>query len=193
MKFYTLLFSAGFAASLVTSSVQAAVVLTIDVSDPAAVVITATGNGASDDSSFDILEGFNLIGFLTSDYAGLQDFPAGVGTLAFSSGGDIDGSYYGNFTFTDDNVTLYGNGGGTATITTGVAPFTGSSVFDWAADLTSYLPGPGAFGDIQGGDLSPVGPVFGQWQVIPEPATYAVLGGLLALGLAAWHRRRRQA
>lgn len=193
MKLNRSLWLAIAATFMTASASRALILLNIDVSDPSAVVISATANGASDDSSFNVSSGFNLIGFLTSDFDGVQDFPDGTGTLAFTSGGAIDGSYFGNFTFTDDNVTLFGYGGGTATITTGVAPFSGSSVFDFT-DLTAFLPAPGAFGDIQGGDLSPVGPVFGQWQVaaVPEPSTYAAALGAFALAATALRRRRRR-
>lgn len=51
--------------------------------------------------------------------------------------------------------------------------------------------------DEAGPDISPAialgGATFDNLSAIPEPSTYAAIAGVLALGLAAWRRRRQQA
>lgn len=180
---------------LTSTQLPAALVLQIDVTDPSAVVFSAVNNGASAASSgYTSFRGINIISFLTGTPS------TGSGTASSSSltldGAPLDDVYYGNFVFSGTNVNVADSGGSSSiTIGAGEVPFSGSMTFDFSS-IAGFLPTAGALGDIQGGDSSPIGPVFGQWQAvsvaaIPEPSTYlAIISGVGLAGFIGYRSRK---
>ncbi len=179
----------------------AAILLEIDISDPSAVTFTATSNNASSDSSLNASSnGFTIEGFFLSnptvDYidgnvtgtlspvTGTTQTYAIAGTFDYLSGTETFGP--GN----DLNVTANGNAGSNSQVfSTSSTAFTGTAVMD----LSSYvanLPLAGASGSIYPGySLGPA--VIGEWSVVPEPSTYALGAGMLALCALALRQRLR--
>jgi hypothetical protein len=194
--------------TVLTTSLHAQTyLLTVDISNPTNVVITATGNNATvDDSTTTLFQGVNLLGFFTSAFGSVNSVNGSPsGTLI---GGGTGVGY--NF-FDVDNVSgslvdlnpFFFNSevaNQTQVFSTEQPAFTGSITLDMSA-YVAELPEDGATGDIRPGARSgaaglPFGSVIGQWQVIsttptPEPSMLALasLGGLSALALA-WRRRK---
>lgn len=207
MKFIKLASLAAVGMILTTSVYAQNYLLTVDITDPSAVVITATGNNASvDDSSTTLFQGVNLLGFFTSAFgsvSGVNGSPSG--TLIGGNTGvgynyfDVDRI---SGSFVDLNPYFYDSevANQTQVFSTAQSAFTGSITLDMSS-YVAELPESGATGDIRPGALAgaaggPYGAVIGQWQVIsttptPEPGTLALasLGGVSALVLA-WRRKK---
>ncbi len=178
---------------LLATAVKAqGILLTVDISNPSAVIFTATTNYAAMNSYRSIRDGFDLLKLFTSVASvGGSDTN---GTLIGGNSGNPYSTYYGdNASGSIIDLGFVGTGFTYQTFTTTSTAFTGA----WTIDLsgaTPQLPLPGAIGNIQTGFGASPGQVIGQWQVIgtapvPEPGTLA----LAALGgIGAWFGARRK-
>lgn len=163
------------------SDARAAVLLTVDITNPTSVVIATTGAAASAASSGSDYA-VRLDGALTS---GGQNF-LGVfaGSLTNTVGGTV---YFGASRFQGgDSLHLIRAVGSTQTFIPGQQAFTGS-----VTSNLSFLPfaAPGTIGDIYvitdfGAET---GIIVGQYQIVPTPGAAVVLG---LGGLMAARRRR---
>ena len=172
---------------------QAAVVLTIDISNPSAVVVTAVANNAQ------------VAGTLPVDYYGgisLQDFF--TGTVDLTAGVSITGTWIGqgtvnrynelvSFTYGSPDIvpgtdlSIYHNvvdSEQNQNFVTTAPPFTGTGTFSLAG-VTS-LPALGITGNVRIG-FNGEDNILGQYLVIPEPTSMA----LLATSALLLARRRR--
>lgn len=162
---------------------QAQVLLTVDVTNPAAVTYTATGALASAGDGTHVHVYATLVGFFTAPA------PAVAPDLVARTLSDfVTGSPYSQQLADGANLRLWTFG--LANIN--VPLFAGSDTGDLSA-AGAFLPPNGASGNIL---LEPgLGTVPGQWQavavVVPEPHEYALMAGTGLLGFAAWRRRRR--
>ena len=174
--------AAASALAFTVSSARGAVVLDVDVSNPAAVTFTATGNVSQIDDSGLLMGGVDLLGFFASDPGSIKSGLLGDlrPSSAASAYGTMDKSY-----LHGDALNLSYGASGTQTFSTITPAFAGAGT----ADLGSYsalLPVAGDSGNVAVG--GPVGAVVGQWQVVPEPG---VLTMLVAGGATLVLRRRR--
>lgn len=173
------------ATALAAPRASAAVILTIDISNPAQTVLTATGAFAQNDDVDDtsLNEGFTLLGIFNSAASSGPDF-FDTSTL-FSPGGNF--AYTNLFVVTmsgdDLDLNIAGSGFSTQDFSVTAPAFTGAAT----ADFTDWLPflTPGATGNILAGDPTYSTVIIGQYAVIPEPGTVALLiaGGCLFAGL----------
>lgn len=178
---------------LAAASVQGAVVLTIDISNPSSVVFTSVANNSliAGNLVVDFGGGISLRNFFTQNESILAGLAIGgdwksrganspfdeMVTFVFNNAAIVAGvdlSIYHSVLSADDQNLLATE-----------APFTGSSVVNMAG--LTYLPDVGTTGDVHLGYLASQGGVIGQWEVIPEPSA-----GLLGmLGTVVLLRRRR--
>ena len=177
----------------VAASAQQAVLLTVDVSDPSNVVISATGTGPLiNDSSAIVNRGVTLRGLFDADFDGERPL---AGDLAprDAPAFDLASNDFDAVTARDLNLFRSAFSDGTTTtqafVTTDAA-FTGAGTIDLSG--ASFVVG--TVGDISVGDTidgdttGGSGATLGQFQVVvPEPSSLALLG----LGGAALLRRRR--
>jgi hypothetical protein len=173
-----------------TARAQSVVLLFVDDSNPADVVITSTGNDPLvSNSTFTTYDGVSLLQFFTSNLTETDN-----GTVS----GDLtpQGAIEPFDTWSTDNSSgsslvdfspYYSNqtDASTEAFDTSSPAFTGQIFVD-LSNYTADLPGPGVTGNIVAGytfngEGPGISPVLGQWQVVPEPAASALLGGLLAL------------
>jgi hypothetical protein len=166
------------------ASTSAAVILTIDISNPAAVRIEATGAHAQNDDidSTYMLQGVLLLGVFSSnpgwnvpDYLDDSDLYSPGGTFAYS---DL---YYDGV---DLNIT--GTNLSTQDFSTTEPAFEGYAIVDFSA--VAHLLIPGTTGDILAGDMWDSTVVIGQYLIIPEPGTSLL--ALASVGLLLGRRRR---
>jgi hypothetical protein len=190
-----------FAANLRSS---AQVLLTINDSDPSAVVITATGNNAGlDFNGSSANDGVDLLQFFTLDESGMTFGHFLTGTL---QGGGTGISY--NDVWDDNQSTTGGsaldaelyvdNGspgsGNIETFSTTSPAFTGTWTIDMAAlgVSSAALPTAGSSGNIMSGFSHNPGSVVGTWEVqgVPEPTTIGLASvGAAFAGLGLLRRR----
>lgn len=182
-----------FAASAATSN--AAVVLIIDISNPAATVITAQpGNsGTTGDLYVNFNGGISFLNFFTAP----ETMTTARDIVGNWTGAGADVEYNEMVTFVYGNsavvpgvdLSIYNidaTNGDLQNFSTSTTAFTGSSVVNLSG--FTNLPAAGTIGDIKLGYMASQGGTIGQFQVIPEPASC----GLAALGaVAAFFRRRR--
>ncbi len=182
----------------------APVLLTIDDSNPSAVVITATSSNALGNFSGNTAaEGVDLLSFFTVDESGMSGGQFAGGTLQ----GGGDGVAYDSVKSDNDpasgglnvDLNLYlslasSGSGNTETFSSSQTAFTGT----WTIDLASLgvdvsdLPTAGTAGSLISGDSANPGQILGGWQVaaVPEPGTLGLVTlGAAFLGLARRHLR----
>lgn len=172
-------------ALFLSTTSSAAVILTIDISNPAAVRFAATGAHAQNDDidSTDMLQGVLLLGVFSSDpgwnvpdYLDDSELYSPGGTFAYS---DL---YYDGL---DLNIT--GTNLSTQDFSTSEPAFEGDAIVDFSA--IAHLLVPGRTGDILAGDMWDSTVVIGQYLIIPEPSTsFLALTSVAALTV----RRRRR-
>lgn len=170
------------------SSVSAAPLLTIDVSDTSAVTFTATGNSSSVSFSE-----FGAVGF------SLEDFfsgPTGIDRTAIASsspnlrGGtnsylfDLVGTGFAN-NASEDDLLFAGNEDVFYNMTTSDPAFTGSIILDLSA-FSGLLRGVGTTGDIFHDFVPFEGVTFGTWEIVSGNATPVPLPSSLPLLLAGF-------
>ncbi len=175
-----------------TVPVGAAVLIQVDVGNPAAVSFAATGNPTQvDDVSTNLNNGVDLLLFFTGAVPTYQPF-AFSGTLAPPSANALsyDRSSGDNFTGPMTSVNIYHVGTFDEDIqnfSTAAPAFTGVGIANMIA-YAELLPAPGASGNIIAGYLdSGSNVVLGQWAVVPEPSMLVLAG----IGAAAMLCRRR--
>lgn len=175
--------------------------LTVNVSNPAAVTFTATGNSSLvNDASFTAYDGVELIGFFTGAPVGGTSGGMSGSLAPVDSASPYDfwlnDNRFGGSSLIDLNLYKGDESAGIQTFSTEMAAFTGIGTIDFSRDLGSSLPSPGSYGDIIPGyyNQTPT-PVIGQWQVIPEPSTglLVIFGGGSALFAVCRNRRRNDA
>ncbi|GAT32447.1 PEP-CTERM protein-sorting domain-containing protein [Terrimicrobium sacchariphilum] len=174
---------------LSVSAARADILVTIDITNPAAVVFTATS--AAPQSSGPNVPGTGGIDFLHFFAVEISGFASGlVSQSTFAT--YLDSSYpyqdWNTDEYSRSNVDLqfYSQKTSSQHFSTSDPAFVGTGTVDFSA-YAAYLPTAGATGQITdgasgnaSGDSRPL-TVLGSYQVVPEPATWA----LLALGLAA--------
>lgn len=181
-----------------TGAAQAAVLITVDITNPAAVVFTARA-GNSQGVSEDTLnsDGVTLLGFF-STHTVMPFSPFVTGSTLTVAGSGLAYNSKSSSSFVNNSldrrdlnlvvITFEGEGTATQNFQTNVNAFTGSATGDDFSGLN--FSAIGSTGNIVSGYSSNFpthGVVIGQWQIIPEPST-ALLGGVALLGLA---RRKR--
>lgn len=163
------------------------VLLTVDITDPTNVIISATGEvPAFSDNSLFMSSGVSLLGLFEG--LGFEiPVPVAVGGN-LTPAGNIEG--YNRFDNTFENLTandlnIFADGvGGQQLFDINDPAFTGSTApFDFSG---AVFPPVGATGRIVNG-INPESSTLGSWQIIPAPGAFALLG---LGGLAATRRRR---
>ncbi|MEM1422803.1 MAG: hypothetical protein AAGH64_02255 [Planctomycetota bacterium] len=167
------------------------VLLEIDVSDPSAVLISATGAAPALDETLSVVSGTTLVDLFAGDFAIGLVTPDTTGTFAAPG---MLGAYnriandFGGGNVDANDLNLWASGvGGEQAWTTDQPAFTGS----WTLDLTgASFPDAGTLGEVCSDDApnaeDPSGVVLGSFVVVP--ATGA--GPVFALGLLDRRRRR---
>ncbi|MDP0499719.1 MAG: hypothetical protein Q7P63_06415 [Verrucomicrobiota bacterium JB022] len=184
------------------AAAHAAVLLEIDISNPAAVTFTANNNLAAADSIYDadISGGITIENFFTSSVTIAEDTPVGGNMTPFLNANALY-DLFGSYEYAEDvefgvgnDLSVYSSATGESQIFSDESPaFSGVAVFDFSA-FAELLPAIGTTGNIFPGYTFDAEPAVGQWTVvgtvIPEPSTYALGAGLLALGAVALRRRK---
>ncbi len=170
------------AGACVASAANAAIVLTVDITNPAAVVIASTGAAASASRS-GVNENVRFDGILTAGGPNSGSFMSGPltntqGTMVYTGFTRFEGG---------TSASLIRGGGQTQTFVDGLQAFSGSMTGD-----LSFLPfaPAGTIGNIyvlQNVNAEETGIIIGQYRVVPAPGATAVLG---LAGLIATRRRR---
>lgn len=183
-----------------SSTTHAANVLTIDISNPAAVTFTSTPALSETNSSLNIgTDGFTIQNFFaltvlvpdstlaTGDLmpTGSTFVYAGMGTFSFEAN---------NGTFAAGNdLSVFANGApmaGSQVFSTVTRAFNGTMVVDMSPYIAA-LPAAGTTGTVYSGfrssGITGHGLVVGQYSVVPEPNSIA----LALLGMTALARRKR--
>lgn len=205
-KYLGYLLLGGLLAASVARATPPAFNLTIDVTNPNAVVITANDATALSDATATVNynAGISLINFLPS----VQSIPLGPDSTGLTFTGTLTGGgagvpYDGLVTFNYGNAAavpgqdlsiynLEADGSVEQSFTTGATAFTGSATIDFGSII---LPAAGTTGAIYIGFDSTHGGQIGTWNVIsttpvPEPGTYALIAGAAALGVVFMRRRK---
>lgn len=169
--------------AFIPMSSAAAVVLTVDVSDPSMVTITATGANSEIDITGNRFNGISLVGFLAVPATGANISAISNGLLVDVSQNSLDIQFIG---INGGFLNLFGPNGTIEFLTTAPA-FSGQGIFNLSQQAVGALPSFGATGSVALGDSTPFNNVIGTYFVIPEPASATLLG----LGALLVARRRR--
>lgn len=198
-----LILAAGFFATTFRASGVPLGVLTIDESNPSAVVIGAGSRTASGtDGSTTANYGVDLANFFTAPVNIGAQSASGSPSLQPKTGGNIYNDYNSDtYQATGGellDLNLYSSGTSSQTFTLGSTAFSGTEVINlsaYIADLPTTLY---ASGTIYAGDSSEPGngTAIGQWEIVgvpeptPEPSTLALAGlGVLGCVLMFWPRK----
>lgn len=178
------------------ASSQAALVLTINIANPAAVVITGVANNSlvAKNLSVNFLGGISLRSFFTANESITESNPRSI-TGNWTAIG-TSSSYNEMVTFAFDNaavvpgvdLSIYNSAAPNSddqNFIITAAPFTGSSTVNMSG--FTHLPAVGTTGSVNSGYLASHGGSLGTWIVVPEPS--AALLGLI--GCFSLLRRRR--
>ena len=185
-------------------AIPSPILLTIDDSNPSAVVFSTTGlaPGVNDSTRIES-SGVDLFSFFSANQSTLFGQSLSGSTLSGGNSGvsynDIRGDNFSTSGGNSFDLRLYVDGsspgaGNTQAFSVTQPAFIGT----WTLDLTSLgvspsaLPSPGTRGDIFSGFSGDQGTLLGQWEIasVPEPGAGSlfVLGSVLAFAL---NRRRR--
>lgn len=178
------------------ASAQAAILLTVDITDPLVVKITATGEAPSvSNSSVGLSSGITLLGLFADPVSTQSDSSMPLQEL-FANGASSPYTtvsmlnYVAGSRESSYDLNFYGIGGG-QNFTLGVAAFSGTAEISWyLSDVTFRAVG--STGNIVLGysNSSGGGVVIGQYQVIPEPSALVLAGLVPFVGMARFFRRR---
>jgi hypothetical protein len=179
--------------SLVLSAPAQAVpgiVLYVDTTNLSAVTLTVAGNlSLASNSTFSMRDGFDLLGFFTSDH-----FIAGAVTdnLTPAAGGSIYDSFISDSTSgsnLDLNFYRFLDTETSEVFSTSSVAFAGTATFDLSGSQ-SAMPSVGTLGNLVAGNAGNISVPIGQYVVVPEPSVTPVLSGASILGLVLLKRRR---
>jgi hypothetical protein len=203
----TALAAAGVATIVITTTASTSsaglIVLTVDVTDPSAVVIESTGaTSLINNDSTDDLEGVSLVDLFTSDYEPVFDAPSDTfgGTLAARNGSAFEdlenpkrgSSFFAPFDLRSLNLYHFDDPDRTQKFRTDEAAFSGTATIDLSGAQFDI----GMIGDVIAGDNSKKSSrIVGHYEIIttPIPEPVALLGGTSLCGLIALRRRRGEA
>ena len=176
---------------------QALMVLTVDFTNPSAVVITATGNNSLVTARDSKQNGFQLYNAIPNNTDNSGNFqgnvistirPDGTGSnIATGNASYADSSQTGGLS----SLLIYSSQIGNWVVTEGEAAFSGSITLDLSDSLIGTLPSPGASGNVVLG-YTTVSGVIGTWSAIssvPEPSHYAIILSLFLSSFIFWKRR----
>lgn len=175
---------------------SAQILLTVDISDPAAITVSGTGavaavNYTGTATTFPV----RLLNFFTSNPGQENPLAATSSTLS-TNGGPILGQFMAGRASPGVTTFVMRNAPNTAaSYSTSAAAFTGTAVFNFTSFAGSfyvdYLPSVGHIGNIVGSDGATVVGTYSVVSSVPEPAAFALLGGIAVLGAVILRRRPR--
>lgn len=181
----------GLCLGMTSMTGRAAVILTIDISDLRNVTFTPTGAHAENDDETQLYYGFTLIAFFNASlddsditYFDESDLYSPGGNFEYTDLTSVD--FQGGTNYRDLNI--FGSGFSTQDFSTEEAAFTGSAVADlrhWAGFFAAV----GTLGSIYSDSEAAYGILLGEYQIVPEPSTVALLVGAGLVGM--WYHRRR--
>lgn len=203
MKRHQILLAVALLISAATR-LDAGVILTVDVTDPANVVFTSTAEESEINTSDTAVNGVTLIDFFSGnatptntlmDSGSIDVFDSNAATTRSSLNQIFIGALAGGWT--TDDVNFYNIISFDTHFFTTERALEGSVTHDLSA--MSGFPGFGSVGDIVSGEPNS-GIVIGQWQVlqpvtfVPEPGTFGMMlsCGLMGLAARGWRGRRRR-
>jgi hypothetical protein len=181
---------------LAAASSQSAVVLTIDITNPSAVIISSVANNSAITGNLvvNFKGGISFRNFFTANENITLSAPLAINGNWTSRGTTSSFNEMVTFAFNNENVvpgvdlSIYNASAADSddqNLLDTAAPFTGSSIVNMST--FTNMPAIGTSGDVNLGFLGSQGGVIGQWNVIPEPSSL-----LLALvGISSFFRRRR--
>ncbi len=165
--------------------------LSIDDSNPAAVVISATGSNSAANASNGSAQGIVLANFFTAIQS--IGYSVSAPTLVVPGSDILQTATSFNFSGTQVDLNLSNSGPSPAgeNFSTSSVAFLGSVTLDMTLSAAA-LPSPGAGGAIVAFNFG-TNPTVGTWTVVavPEPQSSAIAGGLALIGFAHWRRRKR--
>ncbi|MFN0066517.1 MAG: hypothetical protein ACKVYV_02675 [Limisphaerales bacterium] len=179
--------------ALVAGPLHAAVLIQVDVSNPANVTFTATGAAAGvDDASTFTYDGATLLGFFPAAADPGLDLDVGGNLTPNGTTQRYDASFPDDVSGSSVDLNLRAFSGlDDQAFSTSAPAFTGVGTVDFTS-LAGPLPEPGMTGQIMAGWSGEPGQVIGEWAVVPEVAPVAQAGvmGLAVLGFVAIRRGR---
>lgn len=210
----SLFFAATFAIFLCvtgapTAVAQQSLLLSVDVSNPAAVTFTTTGGAAlNSDASTTFGTGFDLLNFFQGPASGYTSTAANTTLSTFRDGfPNYDSAATDVLSGTPVDLNIYSGFLGflfTQTFAANTQAFVGSATFDLSSINPALLPAIGQVGDVYSGNNTSgtaiVAPdpnlivnqvLIGQYVVVPEanPGVLLSVGGALLM-VGCWCRRR---